>query len=181
MYGTRIDVDGKEVSSSQFGTSVHLALEEALNRHTTGVYKPDSSPYAKYVNPFMGWFSDEGIEVIATEQMVGDEVRLVAGTIDLVAKTALGDIVLLDFKTRDCKGKSPREKTYEKDLMQLAVEADIVKNIHGLKYTPRIASVVIDISTGDTAIKWWTLKAQASGKVLFDAVNTFYNAFVLRI
>ena len=181
MYGFRIDVDGTRVTSAQFGTSVHKALEDALNVSTRGEYTPDESPYSLFVNPFMQWFADEDMQILATEQMVGDEKRLVAGTIDVVARNCAGQVVLLDFKTRDCKGKNPGEKTYEKDLLQLAVEADIVKNIHGLSYTPRIASVVIDASTGNTAVKWWTVKAQAKGEFLFDAINTFYNAFILRI
>lgn len=175
-YGMRRDVDGREVTSSQFGTSVHSALEHHLERMADGDISPNNGPYAAYVNPFANWFRDSGYSLVAAETTVYCLKRKTAGTIDVLAKNAEGELVLMDFKTRAVKfGVKPESKTYLKDCAQLAVEAEIVREFHSLSYTPQIMSIVINTEDGRTGIKRWKADNAAFALSVFDACASLYN------
>ena len=175
-YGMRSDFDGREVKSSSFGTSVHKAFEVHLERMAAGDLSPNNGPYSAYVNPFSSWFRDNGYKLVAAETTVFCTKRKTAGTIDVLATDASGEFVLLDFKTRAVRqGVKPESKTYLKDCCQLSVEADIIRNLYGLDYMPKIMSVVIAADDGRTGIKRWKPDAAAFGLKVFDACANLYN------
>lgn len=175
-YGMRIDVDGREVPSSNFGTSVHKALECHLERVADGDISPNNGPYASYVNPFANWFSDAGYKLVEAEGICYCLSRKTAGTIDVLAKDANGQTVLMDFKTRFVKpGVKPEAKVYLKDCAQLSVEAEIVREREGLDYVPKIISIVINTEDGNTGIRRWTTEQQSYALTVFDACANLYH------
>lgn len=175
-YGMRTDVTGEEVTSASFGTAVHAAIEAQMIRIKDGDLSPNVSRYADYVNPFREWFIDSGYAIIEPETIVGCSRRRTAGTIDILAKTVYGEIVLMDFKTRSIPAKSkPASKVYGKDAAQLAVEARMVAKDYRLDADPRIISVIIDVKDGTTGMKHWSIEQQADALEIFDAANNLYN------
>ena len=173
-YGMRQDVDGREVTSSEFGTSVHKALECHLDRMAEGDLSPNNGPYATYVNPFAKWFRDTGHELVAAESICYCLRRKTAGTIDVLAKDSAGQYVLMDFKTRSVTVGKPEAKAYIKDCAQLAVEADIIREREGLDYMPNIMSIVIAVEDGRTGIRRWTRDQQEHALDVFDACCNLY-------
>lgn len=175
-YGMRRDVNGAEVTSAAFGTSVHKALECHIERMADGDLTRNNGPYRAYVNPFSDWFRSNEYTLVAAETTVYCLKRKTAGTIDVLAKNADGDYVLMDFKTRAVRdGVKPESKTYLKDCAQLAVEAKIIEEFHGLDYTPSILSIVISTNNGRTGIKRWKPDAAEFALEVFDACANLYN------
>lgn len=174
-YGMRKDVDGREVTSAQFGTSVHKALEVHLERMADGDLSYNNGPYAKYVNPFANWFEAQGYTLVEAETTCYCLRRKTAGTIDVLAKNPDGRFVLLDFKTRSVKPDvKPASKVYLKDAAQLAVEADIIREREGLDYMPNTISIVISVEDGRTGIRHWPLDKQAYALDVFEACSNLY-------
>ncbi len=174
-YGMRTDVDGREVSSAQFGTSVHSALEHHLERMSAGDLSPNNGPYAKYVNPFSDWFRKNDYTLVEAETTCYCIRRKTAGTIDVLAKDADGRYVLMDFKTRSVRADvKPASKVYLKDSAQLAVEADIIREREGLDYIPNTISIVISVEDGRTGIRHWPLDKQAYALEVFEACSNLY-------
>jgi hypothetical protein len=174
-YGMRTDVDGREVTSAAFGTSVHKALECHLERMADGDISPNNGPYAHYVNPFATWFSDSGYSLVEAEGICFCERRKTAGTIDVIATDANGDTVLMDFKTRSVKGGvKPESKTYLKDAAQLAIEADIIRLRDRLNYMPKTISIVISTADGSTGIRRWPVDKQAYALKVFESCANLY-------
>ena len=174
-YGMRTDVDGREVPSAQFGTSVHSALENHLERMAQGDLSPNNGPYSAYVNPFAEWFRDNGYTLVEAETTCFCLRRKTAGTIDVLAKSDDGRFVLMDFKTRSVKaGVNPSSKVYLKDASQLAVEADIIREREGLDYMPNTISIVIATEDGRTGIRHWPLDKQAYALEVFEACSNLY-------
>lgn len=174
-YGMRTDVDGREVSSAQFGTSVHRALEHHLERMSSGDLSSNNGPYAKYVNPFSEWFKDNGYTLVEAETTCYCLRRKTAGTIDVLAKDAEGRYVLMDFKTRSVRdGVKPASKVYLKDAAQLSVEADIIREREKLDYIPNTISIVISVEDGRTGIRHWPLDKQAYALEVFEACSNLY-------
>ena len=174
-YGMRKDVDGREVTSAQFGTSVHKALEYHLERMAAGDLSDNNSAYAKYVNPFAEWFRDNGYTLVEAETTCYCLRRKTAGTIDVLAKNADGRYVLMDFKTRSVReGVNPSSKVYLKDAAQLAVEADIIREREELDYVPNTISIVISVDDGRTGIRHWPLDKQAYALDVFEACSNLY-------
>ena len=174
-YGMRKDVDGKEVTSAQFGTSVHKALEVHLERMANGDLSENNGAYAKYVNPFAQWFKDQSYTLVEAETTCYCLRRKTAGTIDVLAKNFEGRYVLMDFKTRSVrKGVNPSSKVYLKDAAQLAVEADIIREREGLDYMPATISIVISVEDGRTGIRHWPLDKQSHALDVFEACSNLY-------
>jgi hypothetical protein len=174
-YGMRTDVDGKEVPSAQFGTSVHSALEHHLERMADGDLSPNNGPYAVYVNPFAEWFRENGYTLVEAETTCYCLRRKTAGTIDVLAKDADGRFVLMDFKTRSVReGVNPSSKVYLKDSAQLAVEADIIREREELDYTPKTISIIIATEDGRTGIRHWPLDKQEYALEVFEACSNLY-------
>ena len=174
-YGMRKDVDGKEVTSAQFGTSVHKALEVHLERMANGDLSENNGAYAKYVNPFAQWFKDQSYTLVEAETTCYCLRRKTAGTIDVLAKNFEGRYVLMDFKTRSVReGVNPSSKVYLKDAAQLAVEADIIREREGLDYMPATISIVISVEDGRTGIRHWPLDKQSHALDVFEACSNLY-------
>jgi hypothetical protein len=167
-WGMREAPDGSMVSSSDFGLKVHAAIEGACQ----GVECPPE--WSKWVSPFMQWLKVENVEVLHCEHMVACEARKLAGTIDGIGRKD-NEVILWDFKTRAVNGGDIKEKAYPKDAMQLAVEAQIIREQWGLSALPRIYTVIVSAEDGTTFCKLWTEKAQAKAYGQFMAVNQFYN------
>ncbi len=174
-YGMRTDVDGREVTSAQFGTSVHKALEHHLERMADGDLSENNGAYAKYVKPFAKWFNDQGYTLVEAETTCYCLRRKTAGTIDVLAKNADGRYVLMDFKTRSVRADvKPASKVYLKDAAQMAVEADIIREREGLDYMPTTISIVISVEDGRTGIRHWPLDKQAYALEVFEACSNLY-------
>ena len=173
-YGMRRDVDGREVTSSEFGTAVHKALECHLERMAKGDLSPNNGPYAVYVNPFTNWFSHNLYTLVKAETICYCLERKTAGTIDVLAKDACGQYCLMDFKTRSVRTGKPEAKAYLKDCAQLAVEADIICETLQLDHMPSIMSIVIAVEDGRTGIRRWTREQQQHGLDVFDACCNLY-------
>ena len=171
----RTDVDGREVTSAEFGTRVHKALECHLERMQDGDLSPNNGPYAKYVIPFATWFDTCGYTLVKAETICYCLERKTAGTIDVLAQDPNGRYALMDFKTRSVRAdQKPESKTYLKDAAQLAVEAEIIRETLKLDYTPNIISIVIGTDDGRTGIRHWTLEQQMFALEVFDACCNLY-------
>jgi len=170
-WGTRTMPDGSTVSSSEFGSAVHEQLELATLALIDGA-DYHNLEWLCYYRPFMSWLSAEQVTPTHAEFKVCSERYNTAGTLDGVGIKD-GKVILWDFKTR--AGNNLKTKTYEKDAMQLAVEADIIKSDLGLDYMPRIYTIIVDAETGAVHPKLWTEKMQEKALNKFDTLSTFFD------
>jgi len=171
-WGTRTHPNGNTVASSDFGTELHAELEEAANLYAKG--EAYQNPlWLSYVQPWLSYLMTNDITIVECEKVVACDQRRVAGSIDVLAKNK-GRYELYDFKSRQGKGKLST-KHYDKDAMQLAVEAEIIQEQYNLPYTPAIYSVLICTDTAEHYVKQWTPEAQAKALLKFEIVNEFYN------
>ena len=83
--------------------------------------------------------------------------------------------VLMDFKFRQ---GDPRKKSYETDLCQLAVEADIIADEWGHELCDiDCYSVIYDCEAPQMYVKKWPLHKVEWGIEAFDYLNGSYNFF----
>jgi hypothetical protein len=169
LWGKRNLPNGDLVSSAEFGTQCHQALENSLSIGDI------DQEWHNYVEPFFRHIEKEDISIIHTELSVFDDTLNTAGTIDLVVKLPNGRVAIMDFKTRDGKGKL-KTKAYAKDVAQLAACSVIYARREKLGYQPKIFSVLIDAVTAELHIKEWTERAQLKGLRNFIACSNFYDA-----
>jgi hypothetical protein len=166
LWGEPVRWDGLKFKSSDFGTLVHAELE-AWNKDRSykiaDVWKPYCESYCLWA---MG-----RVETIEAEKKVVDHDLKVVGMVDLIANVD-GMVSLLDFKTRGCDGKG---KFYNKDCMQLAVEAKIVQRDMGLPYCPDCYSLCICNKTGQLFVKKWTEKMVKKQYKIFRALSAAYD------
>jgi hypothetical protein len=174
-WGTRTHPNGNTVPSSDFGTELHAELELAANLYAKG------EPYTgtlwlPFVQPWLTYLMTNDIEIVECEKMVSCDQRRVAGSIDVLAINHKNNdrYELYDFKSRQGNGKLST-KHYDKDAMQLAVEADIIQETLDLHYAPDTYSVLICTDTAEHYVKQWTKEAQTKALLKFDIVNDFYN------
>jgi len=172
MWGVRTCPEtGEEISSSDFGTRAHARLEDHMNGIIQGEDILRNHPYDPIVAQTVRWLSDNGFTPVQAEKMVACEKRGTAGTIDLIALKE-EKLCLLDYKFRDCP--SGEGKFYDKDVAQLAVEANIVAEQYRLDYIPGCLSICIDTNTGVPHVKQWTRAAVNRGQQLFEAARLMY-------
>lgn len=169
MWGKRVSPSGESMSSSEFGTQCHKALEDALSGSD---FDPN---WTDYVVPFLSYIDGKNIKTLFTELVVADSALNTAGTIDLVVELPDGKTAIMDFKTRDGKGKL-KSKSYPKDAAQLSACSAIYSRNHDLGYQPKIYSALIDSSTAELYVKEWTHEAQLKGLSNFVACSNFYDA-----
>lgn len=177
-WGYREMPDGSQVGSADFGTYVHSQIEDlntALIKGHGSCGLPVDPDWEKYTSGWLEWVCENSVEIVAAEEIICCHDMRVAGTMDCVARL-WDEIILCDYKSREGRGKL-KEKAYEKDICQLAVSAKMYREKHGLPYTPRVYTVLIDTDTGETHCKLWTVKAQEKGLKKFLAANQFYNAY----
>ena len=169
LWGKRKLPNGEVVKSAEFGTQCHQALEDSL------ISGDIDREWHDYVEPFFRYTEKEDISVIHTELSVFDDTLNTAGTIDLVVELPNGRVAIMDFKTRDGKGKL-KTKAYAKDAAQLAACSVIYSRREDLGYQPKIFSVLIDAVTAELHVKEWTERAQLKGLRNFIACSNFYDA-----
>ncbi len=169
MWGKRLSPSGELLSSSEFGTRCHKALEDALNGSD---FDPN---WTDYVFPFLSYIDGKNIKTLSTELVVADDALNTAGTIDLVVELPDGKIAIMDFKTREGKGDL-KSKAYPKDAAQLSACSAIYSRKHDLGYQPKIYSALIDAVTAELFVKEWTHEAQLKGLSNFVACSNFYDA-----
>ena len=172
LWGYREDLDGSTLTSSEFGTKLHAEMEEAVNQRIAGA--DYHSPYSHFYEPFMRWLDDAGVVPQLVEFSVMDNKRRVAGMIDFVGQRGKKR-VLMDFKFRQ---GDPRRKSYETDLCQLAVEADIIANEWGYDIEDvECYSVIFDCVDAQMLVKKWPIHKVEWGIEAFDKLNESYNFF----
>ena len=174
-YGMRTSpVDGKEITSSEFGTTVHGRLEDHTNSiiATRSPAKMDSV-WDAWAEPFLKHVKDSDIEPVASEFIAWDDEIKVAGSVDFIGKLPDGKYYMADYKCRDCKGKGG--KFYEKkDCTQLAIESWMLSRMWELEYLPTIVSVCIDVGTQKHYHKEWTWKQMQKGIERFKLTSEIY-------
>ena len=160
-YGFRTSpIDGKPISSSEFGTAIHARLEHQIESimRTGNIDQESVTAWDSWAFPFINFMSDRDIEPVATEKILFCHKFKSVGSVDFIGKID-GKYHLFDYKCRDTKGTGG--KFYEeKDCTQLAIEARFLKDTLGLDYDPGITSVCICVESKKHYHKNWT-KAQA--------------------
>lgn len=173
-FGMRTSaVDGSEITSSEFGTSVHARLEKHIGDMIAKKKPKLDSEWDSWTEPFLKHIVDNQIEPIAVELVAHDHEIKVAGSVDFVGKMPDGKYYLADYKCRDCKGRGG--KFYEKkDCTQLAIESWMLARMWDLEYLPWITSVCIDIETKKHYQKEWNWKQMQKGIERFKLMAEIY-------
>ena len=170
LWGYRTDEDGTEVTSSEFGTKAHAGLEEALTQYQDG--SDYCGPYKKYAARFIEHISSTSSAPVHMEFSVLDDDLNVAGMLDLICMNGKGKYELYDFKFRNDKNKS-----YDTDCCQLAIEANIISKHWELDYIPDVFSVVFDCESADMKGKQWSESKVKWGITAFEKLNDNYQFF----
>jgi hypothetical protein len=106
-WAWNLGMEGKDYrkerdKAADIGTIAHFLIECYLNQQVADLEDYSTEDIEKALlcyNKFIDWWDEQHLEKVATEiQLVHNGVRY-GGTIDLVAKKANGDHVLIDFKT----------------------------------------------------------------------------------
>ncbi len=173
-FGMRTSpISGEEITSSEFGTSVHARLEDHTCDLMAGKNPTMDSEWDSWAEPFLKHIADNNIEPIASELIAWDDELKVAGSVDFVGKMPDGKYYLADYKCRDCKGRGG--KFYEKkDCTQLAIESWMLARQWNLEYLPWITSVCIDIGTKKHYHKEWSWKQMQKGIERFKLMAEIY-------
>ena len=163
---------GETISSSDFGTRAHARLEAHILAWIDGGAIERHHPYDGVISPTLNYLELNGFTPLAAERMLLCEKLKTAGMLDYVGLKD-GKVVLLDWKFRDCADGNG--KFYEnKDLPQLAIEAQMIMEQDELDYMPEIYSVCIDANTGTPHVKQWSHKMRTKGLQYFMAARNFY-------
>ena len=173
-FGMRTSpIDGSEITSSEFGTSVHARLEKHIGDMIANKKPELDSEWDAWTEPFLKHIVDNQIEPVAVELVAHDDEIKVAGSVDFVGKMPDGKYYLADYKCRDCKGRGG--KFYEKkDCTQLAIESWMLTRMWNLDYLPWVTSVCIDIGTKKHYQKEWTWKQMQKGIERFKLTAEIY-------
>lgn len=183
-YGERQCPDtGKLIPSSDFGTALHDRLEQACLLIRDGVgQNVKGSGYYPWVEPWLQWLEKNKITIVDCELTMGCRKRKLAGMLDFIGKKD-GRVFLADYKSREARDLAQLKSKayYDKDDMQLAIEARMVQEQFELDYLPRIYTVLFNTNEPMMHVKLWTERAQAKAEKRFGSLNTFYNQWVLDI
>lgn len=169
-WGQPVRWDGQKFQSNEFGLAVHAELEN-WNRNASYKIAPE---WEMYCVGFQSWARANLSEMVAAEYMAVDHDLRTVGTVDLIARKSDGTVCLADFKCRECGSKGVG-KFYDKDCMQLAIEASIVRREMNLEYIPECWSMCICANTGTLYPKKWTDKAVAKADRKFRALSYAYD------
>lgn len=161
-------ITGELISSSDWGTRLHAKLED-YNRGT-----PDHSPYDPWVDLWHDWRKSNLVEILEAELMIGCEERRIAGMLDFVGVMD-GRIFLADYKSRSIGDKDIKTCAYEKDAMQLAIEAKMIQEQWELDYLPDIWTIIFDTDTPRMWPKKWTEAAKKKALDKAERINQAYN------
>ena len=173
-FGMRTSpIDDSEITSSEFGTTVHGRIETHVNDMIAGKKPTMDSEWDAWAEPFLKFIVDNNIEPIKAEMVAWDDEIKVAGSVDFVGKMPDGKYYMADYKCRDCKGRGG--KFYEKkDCTQLAIESWMLARMWELEYLPWITSVCIDIGTKKHYHKEWSWKQMQKGIERFKLTAEIY-------
>lgn len=179
VWGMRTDpVSGEEITSSNFGTQFHQHIEKRLNGTSAEV----DVEWCKFSNATMAWFDENVSKIFETETTYGSLKLNTAGQIDCIAKMKDGVLSVIDYKTRAVNPEKPKSissKTYETDVMQLAVYADILREHWSIPARQEIEcySIIVDTNSGSTHVKKHT--KESLNKQFYRAVKTlkYYDDF----
>jgi len=167
--------EGEILSSAEFGTRCHYALETLFTGDISlenRVLGQGDSPYEEFVMEVYDDIINLGITDTQPEVLVCDHDLKIAGMIDLLAKKD-GRFVLLDYKFRTCNGKG---KFYDSDSYQLAIESFFIQQEYNLNYLPKICSICVDNVSGIGYFKWWTQKRLDRGiQIFLDARDLYFS------
>ena len=162
-YGTREHpVTGDTIESSEFGTTVHKAIELQIDYgFLYSDKRPKPTVWDKWSMPFIEWIQAEGVKPIACEKLIAKNRKKIAGSVDFIGHDQDGKLFLADYKCRtNTKGKA---KTYDKDCQQLAIESFMLMKEHNLNYLPKCRSVIIDCDTAKHYHKDWSEEDMQKG------------------
>ena len=121
-------------------------------------------------NRFREWWSNEGLMVVASELQMVSERDQVGGTLDIMARSADGRLVLADLKT----AKRSRYYPYPETYAQVAQYASMYEETRG-EPVSRIVIARIGNAENDPGDTYWLTDAQrAAGKRMFDAARIIY-------
>ena len=155
-YGTREHpVSGEIIESSEFGTTVHKAIEEEVEYGFLGSeFRPAPSVWDKWSMPFIEWIQANGVRPIACEKIIASNRIKIAGSVDFIGHDQDGKVFLADYKCRTNTGG--KAKTYDKDCQQLSIESFMLMKEYNLNYLPQCRSVIIDCDTKKHYHREWT-------------------------
>lgn len=103
------------LNRSQFGKDVGTQTHEAVDRYhktgeayidNTGIEANDTAAQ-RSLDAYVKWFTQSGLEVVASEVMVYSIEHNYAGTLDRIYKKPNGDLIMGDFKTSNLSKKAP--------------------------------------------------------------------------
>ena len=180
-FGYRTTPSGELVTSSEYGTRLHAALEDSVNECIDGVEPSETGLKDRY--DWLGSVDSilSAIEPVDsythTEVQIGSHELRTVGTIDLVFEKD-EDTYLADYKTRACNGK-PSSKIYDKDRNQLAIEAYMWWKNDWLQFPsdkmPKIMTVVYCTDSGKVHTKVWSDEQVRRGITAFCACSIAYD------
>lgn len=159
---------GDMIASSEWGTRLHAKLEDC------NLGNPCDSHYQPWVSLWHRWMIDNGVEVKEAEIMLGCEERRLAGMLDFVGVMD-GRVFLADYKSRAIGDKDIKTCAYEKDAMQLAIEAKMIQEQWELDYLPDIWTIIFDTDTPRMHAKKWTDVAKKKALDKAERINQAYN------
>ena len=179
-FGYRTTPSGELVTSSEYGTRLHAALEDSVNQ-CINEEEPitgweDTCDWSGAVDSILSAIEPVDRYTHTEVQIGNDELRTV-GTIDLVFEKD-EDTYLADYKTRACNGK-PSSKIYDKDRNQLAIEAYMWWKNDWLQFPsdkmPKIMTVVYCTDSGKVHTKVWSDEQLERGITAFCACSVAYD------
>lgn len=162
---------GEPITSSDFGTQGHKHLEISVQCRIAGAEWEDEF-WEPYVVPFHRWMWEQSVEPVSAEQAVYCHRRKVAGTVDLFA-VQNKRIQVYDYKFRD--GRKNKKNVREKDVMQMAVQASIVKDKLGLPYMPEAHTVLICPFEATMRVVKWEKEKQEAALERFEVLSRFWD------
>lgn len=169
-WGQPVRWDGVMFQSDEFARHIHAEIDR-WNHNKEVFFSPE---WAQYCYGWQTWYEANIIQTIASEKMLACNEMRVAGVADFIGEHREYGVVLCDYKCRDCKGKN-KGKFYDKDLLQLAIEAKMWATKTRMDKVPRIFSICIDTDTGRLYERLWTEELQDMGERHFRAINACYN------
>lgn len=175
-YGTRDHpASGEKIPSSEFGTAVHKAIEVMLNGDELD---PETAPFYGWAVPFIDFVDEMDWGTFASEMTVYSRTLRVAGTVDYIGIKPDGSMVLCDYKCR--RGCEDKAKVYDKDLYQLAIEAQILFEAGATETMPECRTVVIDFESKQHHHHVWSVDKVYNGIEIAKLCAKLYHAVRMR-
>jgi hypothetical protein len=160
----RLEANQHRKDAADLGTDCHILLSDIGGQlKATGklVGEHIAHDLWPYVNEWIQYAIDHKVKIIEVEKTVVSPLGY-AGTIDLIAEIN-GRIMLIDFKTRNCKGKKP--VVYRQQVKQLAAYA--------AAYNKPVTCANVFLDTDPNNIGAMTIKEFEP-----DTISRAYDAFL---